>query len=274
LIDRLRRWLVPWLHRLPVVRAAGRRLLRGRTVRQPFHGGVICLDAIEHSWLWTGSIRAETWDDDIQDRLLERSRECRAMIDVGANIGLMSLAVALRNPGIAIVCVEPNVRAVALLRESVAANRLGDRITVLDAAAGIADGMVGFAEDASTTGHITADGALCTPSVDIVRLIEAAAQSGRCLVKIDVEGYETVLLTALPRVASLARVELALEVHATGFNGVGDPGACSAMLRASGATIAGLDGRAIAVIEPWTNEIDTMQIEARWPAADQRHPAP
>src|SRR5207253_387938 len=100
LIAGLRAWLVPRLHRFPLLRALGRRLLRGRAVLQPFHGGVICLDAVEHSWLWTGAIRAETWDDHIQNRLLERSRGCRAMVDVGANIGLMSLAVALRNPDI------------------------------------------------------------------------------------------------------------------------------------------------------------------------------
>ena len=140
LIARLRAWLVPRLHRLPLARALGRRLLRGRAVRQPFHGGVICLDAVEHSWLWTAAIRAETWDDDIQNRLLELSRGCQSLVDVGSNVGLMALAVALRNPVITIVCVEPNARAAALLRQSIAANRLDDRVTVLEAVAGAADG--------------------------------------------------------------------------------------------------------------------------------------
>jgi len=38
------------LHRFAPIRAIGKRLLRRRTIRQPFHGGVICLDAVDHSW--------------------------------------------------------------------------------------------------------------------------------------------------------------------------------------------------------------------------------
>ncbi len=212
-----RRWLsgsiAPWLHRVPVLRAIGKRLMRQRVIRQPFRGGILCLDAVEHSWLWTGEIRGETWDDDIQDRLIELSRGCRSLLDIGANIGLMALAVALHNPEITIVCVEPNARAAALLRRSIAANRLDDRVTVLEAVAGTADATVAFAEDASTTGHVTAGGALTRPSVDFARLVNEATARGRCLVKLDVEGYEAVILTALPRIASLSRVQLAMEVR-------------------------------------------------------------
>ena len=139
--------LVARAHRWPALRALGKRLLRRRTVRQPFHGGVICLDAVEQSWAWTGSIRLESWDRHIQDRLLALSRDCRTMIDIGANLGAMSLSVALRNPDIAIICVEPNRRAAELLRQSIALNRLGDRVTVREAVAGQTDGSVGFEED-------------------------------------------------------------------------------------------------------------------------------
>jgi hypothetical protein len=102
--------------------------------------------------------------------------------------------------------------------------------------------------------------------VDFARLVNEATARGRCLVKLDVEGYEAVILTALPRITSLSRVQLAMEVHAAGFNGVGDPAACSAMLTASGAVMTKPDGTPIATIEPWTNELDTEQIEARWPS--------
>jgi hypothetical protein len=118
-LERYRRqladWLVPRVHRAPALRALGKRLLRRWIIRQPFHGGVICLDAVEQSWAWTGGIRLETWDRHVQDRLLALSRECRTMIDVGGNVGAMSLSVALRSPDITIVCVEPNARACALL---------------------------------------------------------------------------------------------------------------------------------------------------------------
>lgn len=265
MMARLRGWLVLRLHRLPFVRRAGRLLLRGRVVRQPFHGGVICLDAVEQSWAWTGAIRLETWDRHIQDRLLELSRGCRTMVDVGSNVGAMALSVALRNPAIAIVCVEPNARAAELLRESIAANRLGDRMTVVEAVAGTADGTVSFEEGGSTTGHVVVAGAVARPSVDFARLIDREAERGACLVKLDVEGYEAVVLTALPRLLRRDRVQLVVELHASGFNGIGDPARCGALLTASGAVMTDPDGRPVTAIDGWTDGLTTRQIEARWP---------
>lgn len=263
-------WLVPRLHRAPALRALGRRLLRRRIIRQPFHGGVICLDAVEQSWAWTGGIRLETWDRPIQDRLLALSRECPTMIDVGGNVGAMSLSVALRNPDITIVCLEPNARACALLRESVVLNRLGDRVTVREAVAGDADGAVGFEEGGSTTGHIVASGQVTKPSLDFARLVDESAASGRCLVKVDVEGYETLLLAVLKRVMSRHNVLLFVELHALGFNGFGNPAACGELLLDSGASLADADGRPVPSIEPWTDGLVTRQIEARW---HRREPA-
>lgn len=261
-------WLVPRIHRAPALRTLGKRLLRGRIVRQPFHGGVICLDAVEQSWAWTGGIRLETWDRPIQDRLFALSRECRTMIDVGGNVGAMSLSVALRNPDITIVCVEPNARACALLRQSLALNSLGDRVTVREAVAGDADGTVAFEEGGSTTGHIVASGAIAKPSLDFARLVDESAARGRCLVKVDVEGYETVLLAALKRVAWRHHVLLVAELHALGFNGVGNPAACGELLLDSGAALADPDGRRVTAIEAWTDGLHTRQIEARWPGQD------
>ena len=258
--------LVPALHRWPALRALGKRALRRRIIRQPFHGGVICLDAVEQSWAWTGDIRLETWDRPIQDRLLELSRQCLTMVDVGSNVGAMSLSVALRNPDISIVCVEPNARAAELLRQSIAANRLGDRMTVVEAVAGTADGTVAFEEDGSTTGHVAVGGTVSRPSVDFARLIDRAADRGACLVKLDVEGYEAVVLTGLPRLTRRDRVHLVVELHASGFNGIGDPAACGALLTASGAVMTDAGGRTVPAIEGWTDDLITRQIEARWPA--------
>jgi FkbM family methyltransferase len=262
---RLADWLVPRAHRARVFRTLGKRLLRNRVVRQPFHGGVICLDAVEHSWAWTGTPRLESWDRPIQDRLLALSRDCETMIDVGGNIGTMTLAVALRNPAVRIVCVEPNARAARLLRQSLALNDAGDRVTVIDAVAGEADGHVGFLEGGSTTGHVVQDGALRKPSIDFARLVDESAARGRCLVKIDVEGFETVLLKQLRRVQNRRRLVLMVELHAGGFNGVGDPRACVALLREGGGIVTDLSGGPVTGLAPWTDPLETMQVEARWP---------
>ena len=123
---------------------------------------------------------------------------------------------------------------------------------------------MGFEEGGSTTGHIVASGAVRRQSVDFVRLVDEPAARGRCLVKVDVEGYETVLLAALTRVAWRHNVLLVAELHALGFNGFGNPAACGELLLDSGAALADSDGRPVTAIEPWTDGLHTRQIEARW----------
>ncbi len=268
-LGRSRRWLADWLvpriHRARSLRALGKRLLRNRVIKQPFHGGVICLDAVEHSWAWTGAARLEAWDRPIQDRLLALSRDCQTMIDVGSNIGAMTLAVALRNPDIRIVCVEPNTRAGRLLCQSLALNRVDDRVTVIDAVAGEADGYVGFEEGGSTTGHVAQEGALRKQSIDFARLVNESAARGRCLVKVDVEGFETVLLKQLRRVQNRQGLVLIVELHAHRFNEIGNPRECVELLREDGGIVTNLSGHPVTALDQWTDPLETVQVEARWP---------
>jgi FkbM family methyltransferase len=265
-IRRIADWIVPRLHSLRALRAAGKKLLKNRVVKQPFHTGVICMDAVEHSWAWTGVHRLDARDAPIQERLLALSRGCNAMVDVGSNLGAMAISVALRNRDIRITCVEPNGRACELLRQSLVLNRVSDRVIVVEAVAGDRDGEIGFEEGGSTTGHVAPNGAVVKPMIDFARLVDDHAAQGRCLVKIDVEGFETELLSNLGRVKHLANLALLVEVHAQGFNGCGDPRACGERLRESGAIVTGLDGQPITSVEAWTDPVKTMQLEARWPS--------
>ena len=258
-------WLVPRLHAARPLRAVGKRLLRGRVVTQPFHSGVICMDAVQHAWAWTGTTRLDQRDAPIQERLIELSRASTTMLDVGSNLGTMALAVALRNPDIRITCVEPNARASALLRQTLALNRLTDRVTVVEAVVGDADGDIGFVEDGSTTGHVAAGGTR-KPMIDFARLLAEHAASGRCLVKIDVEGFEAALLAQLGCVRDRRNLIAIVELHAHGFNGLGDPHGSVERLRESGAMITDIGGHPITTVAPWTDRVRTMQIEARWPA--------
>jgi FkbM family methyltransferase len=264
LARRLADWVVPRLHSARALRALGKRLLRNRVVKQPFHTGVICMDAVQHSWAWTGVYRLDARDAPIQERLLALSRSCQAMVDVGSNLGTMAISVALRNRDIRVICIEPNRRTCELLRQSLALNRLTDRVTVIEAVAGGTDGEIGFEEGGSTTGHVAPDAAVRKPMIDLARLIDQQASHGRCLVKIDVEGFEAALLKDLCRVRHLRNVALLVEVHALGFNGCGDPRACVESLRDSGAVVTDLDGQPVTSVEAWTDTVKTMQLEASW----------
>ena len=258
--------LIRRLHRSRVLRSIGKAVLRDRIVRQPFHGGTICLDAVDQSWAWTGTVRLEQWDRDIQDRLLDLSRDCQVMLDIGSNVGVMALAVALRNPAIRVVCVEPNARACQLLRRSFALNHVDDRMSVIEAVAAGSDEDVRFDETGSTTGHISESGGLIRKGVDVARLAEGLLATGRCMMKMDVEGFEAILLKEIHRIPHREKLVLVAELHARGFNGMGDPGACIARLRDSGATLVHVAGPPLHALDRWTDDLLTMQIEARWSA--------
>ena len=140
---------------------------------------------------------------------------------------------------------EPNVRAAALLRQSVRLNRLDDRVAVVEAIVADADGELPFVETGSATGHVARGSAAQTRkrTVGFTRLIADAAARGMCLVKIDVEGFETTLLARLPdRSVRRPRLVLVVELHALGFNSFGDPRRCVAMLRDGGAIVRRPDG--------------------------------
>ena len=57
-------------------------------------------------------------------------------LDIGAHIGTVAVAMAIDNPDIRVIAVEPVPDNAALVRENIAANGLGDRVFVEEAAAG------------------------------------------------------------------------------------------------------------------------------------------
>lgn len=250
--------LVPKLHQSSALRAIAKKLLNGYTLQQSFHGGTICLDAVEHSWAWTGSRRYETFDCELQNKLLSLSQDREILIDIGSNIGAMSLSVLLHNPNITAVCIDPNSRAVALLQESVCRNQLGDRIRIIEAAVSDRDGILNFDPTGSVTGHISSSGKQVI-SIDFARFINEYS-SNKCLVKMDVEGFEGTLLQQLKEIECLHNLCLVIELHPLHFNQVGNPNNCLNMLLNSGAIVEYLSGQRL---ERVVDENFT-QIIARW----------
>jgi FkbM family methyltransferase len=229
------------LHRFAFARRIARRLLHGLTLRQGFHGGSICLDAVEHSWAWTGKRRYETFDRPLQDRLLSLSSTFPYFIDVGCNIGAMALSVLLRNPSAMALCIDPNSRAIRLCRESVRINHLEGRIIIEEAAVTDHAGVACYDDSGSVLGHISEIGKP-VKSLDILAVVDGAATSQPCLVKIDVEGYELCLLKRLAASKLLRKICLVVELHPRGFNGFGDPESALAILADSGAHVCDLNG--------------------------------
>lgn len=251
--------IVASLHKVAALRSLAKRLMHGVTVRQSFHRGVICLDAVEHSWAWTGMHRYETFDRDLQDKLLALSQDCGLLLDIGCNIGAMTLSVLMRNRNIQAVCIDPNFRALDLLKRSMRINQFERRVRIIEAAVSDEENIVCFDDTGSVTGHISGAGRN-VKALKFDHLIDSHAAQQRCLVKMDIEGFETVALRRLANMKHLDNVCLVIELHPLGFNGVGDPQRCLELLRASGATVTRLEGKELKEI----NSGDFTQAVANW----------
>ena len=227
--DQLLHWLISPFPPDSIYRKIGKRLCQraGLSAKQKFYDGIIYFDAVGQSWAFKGT-PYEIVDTQLKDELLLLSRDCRLYIDVGCNIGQIALSVLLRNRDIRAVCVDPNARVLRLFKKSLRANHLEHRATIKQAAVGNEKGFVCFdSEDFSELGHVSQNGnkVECLCLADLIN--EYSPQ--KCLVKIDVEGFETILLQKLDQFRNLQNVCLAIELHALGYN-QGNPAECIKLL--------------------------------------------
>lgn len=247
------------LHRVPFFRACARRFAVGRTVTQSFHGGVICLDAVEHSWAWTGSRRLEDFERSAQDRLLELVRTRGHLVDIGSSIGVMTLSVLLRDPRAQTVSIDAAPRVIELLNQSLRRNNLTSRARTVAVAVSRREAALSFADGGSFTGHVSAQG-LSVPAIPLADLLDRHARQP-AVIKLDVEGYEAVLADALRELSPRPGSVLVIELHPHGFNGFGDPHRVVAALQARGdLQLELIGGGDLASLDP----TQFHQLEAHW----------
>lgn len=220
------------LHRFSALRALAKRIARNWTIQQPFHSGWICLNAVEHSWAWTGKRRLEDFDRFLQDRLLEVSLGRPHLVDIGCNIGVMTLAVLLRNPSAHATAFDPNRQAIALLQRSLECNSLISRAQVLPVAVSAGSRTLSFDSAGSFTGHVAPVGEPC-PAVQFSALISEHVR-GPSVIKVDIEGFEAELCDEFAGMPHLDDSVLMIELHPRGFNGLGDPARVVEALRRRG----------------------------------------
>ncbi len=214
--------LVKLLHQFRFLRLIAKKLAKNFTIKQRFYQGTICLNAVEHSWAWTGNNKYETFDREFQDALYHASFTHDLLIDIGANIGVMTIGTLLHNPIIKAIAVDPNTLAIKLLNQTLLLNKLTHRCQVIKAAVGIENGFIGFDESGSVTGHISSK----SKKIKQLKLAEFLNQNNhqqKTLVKIDVEGYEALLVEDFKEITNIANYTFFIEVHALGFNGIGNP---------------------------------------------------
>jgi len=121
-------------------------------------------------------------------------------LDIGANIGVKTMALSRAVPRGRVVALEPGPVIADVLDQNVEANEL-ENVDVLRAAVGDRDGEVTFLPQ-SAYGHIATESGDNTVTVPITRLETVMQQQGLNrldFVKIDVEGFEfPIVRDALP----------------------------------------------------------------------------
>jgi FkbM family methyltransferase len=131
------------------------------------------------------------------------------IVDVGANIGLVSLLLARRFPDRDIHAFEPNPTTFETLEANIARNG-AKKVSCHRYAVSDADGTVMFDNDpvARGTASISRDGGGHAAEVPAITLDSFVAKHGISaigLLKIDVEGYETLVLRGAERVLNEIR---------------------------------------------------------------------
>lgn len=165
------------------------------------------------------------------ETLRRESSERAFAVDVGANIGLTSLAMAAAGFD-EILAVEPIAEPASTMERNIAANRLQQRIDLRRVAAGNEPGVLRFAlmEGSSEQSSVSPDGNYQVQAVTLDALLREAREPTVDFLKIDVEGHELAVLQGATatlqrggiRFICLELIAEALQAHGTSIADVVD----------------------------------------------------
>lgn len=163
--------------------------------------------------------------------LLHLLRPGDLFVDVGANVGsytvLASAVCAART-----IAIEPDPGTVRSLRRNLAENDIARRVSVVEAVAGAASGVVRFTVGLDTTNRVAGDNE-ASRQAPVRTLDEILRDEDPALIKMDVEGYEPQVLSGA--CATLKKASLLAVISETA-----DPEMC-AMMAEAGFVRAGYD---------------------------------
>jgi FkbM family methyltransferase len=140
------------------------------------------------------------------------------LVDIGANIGSVTLDRASRDPGVKVDCYEPNPQTFDTLSRNIRDNALESRVRLFrDAVTGQNGVVLLWSGESSVLSSTSAGSAIggVSMSVPSVSLDRAVSRTGatHLAVKIDAEGAEVEMLESASEATLAAIDELALEYH-------------------------------------------------------------
>ena len=170
------------------------QLARGiNIVRVPFCGEELSFRLTGENWeLESVHLSGQLYEAIEVEHLVKLVPANGAFLDVGANIGNHSIAVAKLRPDVTVIPIEAEPRAVRILEENIELNRVGNVDTShLGKAhpAGNGETLLQWASSISST-HVSPDQfGIRVPNLKLQDLIE-----DKMLVKLDIEGLESAIL--------------------------------------------------------------------------------
>lgn len=141
------------------------------------------------------------------------------VVDVGANVGVHTLALAVLvadSPTGRVIAYEPRASLARRLRDNLELNNLADRVTLREVGVWVDSGRIGFNEDVDNfnqgVGHYDAN---CAFTIEVVSLDKDLSQikTKLSLIKIDVEGAELQIIQGARTILSTHRPYLIIEYN-------------------------------------------------------------
>jgi FkbM family methyltransferase len=195
---------------------AGSRLLPGRVLVEWVGGSRLLSGRGESGVVF--NIHCGLHDVEDMAFLLHVLRAGDLFVDVGANAGsytVLAGAVA----GARVVAFEPAPETFRRLQDNVSANRMSDRVDCRNMGLGDKDGTLRLSVGEDCMNHVLSAAEADAPGVDVPvrRLDDVLASGSPSLIKIDVEGFEDLVLRGAVRtLASPALSAVILELNGSG----------------------------------------------------------
>ncbi|HSR09271.1 MAG TPA: FkbM family methyltransferase [Bryobacteraceae bacterium] len=173
-------------------------------------------DAIGHHIFLRG---LRNWEAETVPVFRELVKTSRCFLDVGANFGIYTLVGCFTNANLQVIAMEPVPAISAVLRENVRCNHLEGRVTVMQAAASKEEGSVPFHEsDEPTMGSLNVKGyrGFSGKLIQVRTLRLDSLNVKPDLIKIDVEGFEDVVLEGAEELLATGRPRIIPEANPDG----------------------------------------------------------
>jgi len=227
----------------------------------------------------TGNVYAGLHELEDMAFVLHALRPSDTFLDVGANVGSYTV-IAAKGVGARCVTFEPVPSSLASLRDNVLLNGVSERVELHNQAVGGAPGTARITITHDTGNRITtrADASEGTAEVEVVTLDSIASASDACILKIDVEGFESEVLKGAQRLLQspkLLAVIMETNRSASGQGG-SDTAAHEAMLAAgfSPFTYAPFERRLISLGRGYKQDANTIYVRDLARASERVRTAP